>query len=506
MILGDSTTENLSTMTLDDLFCRAATRRPNAVALADPPNRERFTDGPPRRLTYAETDRVVSAIACRLRGLGLPSGAIIGIQLANTVESVLTLLGVWRAGLIAALLPLLWRRADAANVLAKLGAKAIITTTRIGDFDACAMACEVAADIFSIRCICSFGRNCRDGVVAFDDLLDDAGFEPPQETVREGSGAAEVALVTFDVTPDGLVAVTRNHAELIAGGLAALVEGGIAPDARLLGCCATGSFAGLALTLLPWLLSGGTLLLHHGFDPDAFATQCRDGGCDTVVVPGALASQLVPAGLLAHAELKNVLAYWRAPERFVTSPAWQHPRASLTDMLIFGEIALIGSRRDTRGRPVPLPVHAVMAPRGSRSGVTVAEIARTGSGTIALRGPMVPRHAFPPFVETGVSPYPRADADGFVDTFYACRIDRMTGIAAVTGPPPGVVSVGGYRFVLSELEDAVRRANDGAFITALPDALAGHRLAGISSGTGELCAALARLGVNPLVADAFPAA
>ncbi len=83
-------------------------------------------------------------------------------------------------------------------------------------------------------------------------------------------------LVTFDVTPDGLVAVARNHAELIAGGLATLLEGGIEPDARLLGCCATGSFAGLALTMMPWLLSGGTLLLHHGFEPDAFAAQCRE--------------------------------------------------------------------------------------------------------------------------------------------------------------------------------------------------------------------------------------
>ena len=105
--------------------------------------------------------------------------------------------------------------------------------------------------------------------------------------------------MTFDVTPDGLIAVARNHAELIAGGLAALLEGGIEPDASLLGCCATGSFAGLALTMMPWLLSGGTLSLHHGFDADAFAAQCRDDRCDTVVVPGALVPQLAEAGLLA---------------------------------------------------------------------------------------------------------------------------------------------------------------------------------------------------------------
>ena len=79
----------------------------------------------------------------------------------------------------------------------------------------------------------------------------------------------------------------------------------------------------------------------------------------------------------------------------------------------------------------------------------------------------------------------------------------MTGTVTVTGPPPGIVSVGGYRFVLRELEDLVRRADGGAFVTALPDALAGHRLAGISGGRGDMRAALAGLGVNPLVADAF---
>ena len=98
MILGDSRSENLPVTTLDDLFRRAATRRPDAVALADPPNRESFTDGAPRRLTYSEADRIVSAIASRLRTLGLQTDAIIGIQLPNTVECVLTFLGVLQIG------------------------------------------------------------------------------------------------------------------------------------------------------------------------------------------------------------------------------------------------------------------------------------------------------------------------------------------------------------------------------------------------------------------------
>ncbi len=100
-------------MTLDGLLRRAALRRPDDVALIDPPNRESFTDGAPYHLTYAQAYRMVAAIAGRLRRMGLGTDAIVGIQIANTVESMLTLLGVLRAGMIAMPLPLLWRRAEA---------------------------------------------------------------------------------------------------------------------------------------------------------------------------------------------------------------------------------------------------------------------------------------------------------------------------------------------------------------------------------------------------------
>ena len=51
MILGDFTraagapAPGYGRITLDDLFRRAAARRPGAIALADPPNRQAFTDG-----------------------------------------------------------------------------------------------------------------------------------------------------------------------------------------------------------------------------------------------------------------------------------------------------------------------------------------------------------------------------------------------------------------------------------------------------------------------------
>ena len=107
MILGDPTVSaadgayGLGRITISELFHYAARRRPDALALADPANRGQVTDGKPRRLSYAEADRVVAAIAARLRGMGLSPDAVIGIQLPNVVENILAILGVLRAGMIA---------------------------------------------------------------------------------------------------------------------------------------------------------------------------------------------------------------------------------------------------------------------------------------------------------------------------------------------------------------------------------------------------------------------
>src|SRR5262245_38045669 len=158
-------------MTLDDLFRRAAARRPDAVALIDPPNRTTFTHGLPRRLTYVEADRIVSAIAGRLRRMGLPTDSIVAFQLANTAGSALTLIAVLRAGLVAMPLPLLRRRVALVTARSRSGAKSLVVSGRIGKTDHFALALQVAAQVFSVRHVCGFGREPSDGVVLFDDLF-----------------------------------------------------------------------------------------------------------------------------------------------------------------------------------------------------------------------------------------------------------------------------------------------------------------------------------------------
>ncbi len=490
-------------ITLDELFRRAAARRPGAIALVDAPNRQEFTDGAPLRLTYAEADRMISAIAGRLRRMGLPTDAIVGIQMPNIVENVLTMLGVLRAGLIAAPLPLLWRRADAVTALARVGAKALITCRRAGGFEHCAFAMNVAAEVFSIRYVGGFGANLPDGVVPFHDLFTAAKLDAIPPLDREADAAAHLAVTTFEIGEDGPVPVARRHLELLAGGLCALLESRMEQDASVLSAIAPASFAGICLTLVPWLLCGGTLSLHHPFDADVFARQRRDERAATLVLPAAAAFRLAETGLFAREGPTTVLAAWHAPERLGASGEWPERDAVLIDVPIFGEAGFVAARRGTGGQPLPLPLGTVAAPRNTKDAVAIVELAVTETNTLALRGPVVPRHVFPPGIERSDQPHFEIARNGFVDTGFPCRVDPLSQTVAIAGPPSGIVNVGGYRFPLCTLLATVGRIDGGAALAALPDPLTGHRLVGTAADLDAMAAALRALGVNPLVVAAF---
>jgi hypothetical protein len=492
-------------ITLDELFRRAAARRPGAIALMDAPNRQEFTGGAPLRLSYAEADRMISAIAGRLRRMGLSTDAIVGIQMPNIVENVLTTLGVLRAGMIAAPLPLLWRRADAVTALARAGAKALITCCRVGGFDHCQLAVNVAAEVFSIRTVGGFGGNLPDGVVPFDDLFTAAKLDAVPPLDRETDAAAHLAVTTFEVGEDGPVPVARRHLELLAGGLCALLESRMEQDASVLSAIAPASFAGLCLTLVPWLLCGGTLSLHHPFDAGIFARQRRDGRAGILVLPAAVAFRLAETGLFAREGPTTVLAAWHAPERLAASAEWPERDAVLIDVPIFGEAAFVAARRGAGGRPAPIPLGPVGAPRDAKDAVTTVETVMTETNTLALRGPMVPRHVFPPGIERSDQPHFKIARDGFVDTGFPCRVNPLSQTITVTGAPPGIVNVGGYRFPLCALLAAVGRIDSGAALAALPDPLTGQRLVGTAADLGAMSTALHALGVNPLVTAAFGA-
>jgi hypothetical protein len=185
------------------------------------------------------------------------------------------------------------------------------------------------------------------------------------------------------------------------------------------------------------------------------------------------------------------------------STSWTSQRTGFTDVYLFGEAGLFGARRIAEdGTPAQIKPGPHGAPRAVPGSSIAGEILVTPKGTLGLRGPMAPVAAYappPPPSDTLIAAPPR----DYVDTEYAARVDRATGVLHVTAPPSGVMAVGGYRFLAQDLQEWSRRLGQGSLLTALPDRLSGHRLAGRAPDNARARDALTELGLNPLMVEAF---
>jgi non-ribosomal peptide synthetase component F len=488
-----------ATPTLDGLFRRILARQPDALALVDPLNKQRITGQPQKRLTFAQADRAITALSAHFIEAGLPNNSVIAVQLPNTVEFMLTMLAAHRAGLVVALLPLLWRQAEVTVALNRTGARAIVTAERIDGVVHADLALNAAAEAFSIRHVCGFGHDLPEGMASLNLAM--SGESTTSRAVTQDGRRA--AIISFDVTSEGFRAVPRTHLNLIAGGLALSLESDLPQGANVMSAFAPCSFAGLTSSLVVWLLSGGTLALHHPFDGDVLEQQINESSCDVLIAPAQLALRLAETDMASRLPgLRHVIGLWRAPEQVASSPAWTGQQAALTDVYLFGEAGLFCARRGSDGLPVPILPGPHGPPREVKGSSIAGEVFLTPRGTLALRGPMVAVAAYAPAPPPGdslMAPPPR----DFVDTDYAARLDRSTGAICITAPPSGIMAVGGYRFLSQDLQEWARRLGQGALLTALPDRLSGHRLAGRAQDNARAREALTELGLNPLMVEAF---
>ncbi|MDU6747359.1 MAG: class I adenylate-forming enzyme family protein, partial [Bradyrhizobium sp.] len=318
--------------TLDALFQRILARKPDAIALVDPINKQRITGRAPMRLTYAEADRVISALAAHFIDAGLPPHSVIAVQLPNTIEFVLTVLAAHRAGLVVAVFPLLWRQAELVAALNRTSARAIVTMSKIDGVIHADLAMHAAAEAFSIRHVCGFGNDLPEGMFSLDQSI----AKPSQSTRGVMPDGRKAAIVSFDVTADGFRAVPRSHLSLIAGGLAISLESDLPQGVNMMSAFLPSSFAGLAASVVTWLLSGGSLALHHPFDAEVLEQQLAELACDTLIAPAQLVLRLDGSDLAGRLpNLRYVLGLWRAPEQVASSPAWKTREIEFSDVYLF---------------------------------------------------------------------------------------------------------------------------------------------------------------------------
>lgn len=453
-------------VSLDALLRRHASLSPDAPAVADTADRPVFTDGKPRRLSWAALDVEVDRVAAALKGLGLGRDAVVAVQMPNIVESAVTFLAVLRAGYIPSMLPLAWRRREIVQALTRTGTKAAITVSRAGPVAHAETMAYAAAEVFTVRFLLAFGRTVPDGIISVDGDID--GLRPSEgETVgdRLEKSGRHVAVITWDATPSGFAPVARSQNELIAAGMSYMLEAGLTDKDVIATTLMSASIAGLASGLVASLLSGAPLVLHQPFSSRALAGALVTENVTHLVLPGAAAGGLSRAGRFPSRPLRSVGAVWRTGE----TPGKMAPGAqAVVDVTCFGEMGFVAGSRDAAFNPAPLPLGELRSPRGNERGPCLVETRVTPKGHMAVRGAMVPSGNLPG------EPSVPIDNEGWVDTGVIAGV--RSGEVRVGTVRMGVARIGALAFPRAALEEFLRATSSsaGAAVSLTRDPLFGE--------------------------------
>lgn len=298
------------TDTLIDLFLRQAESTPQVVALVDPPNRAEFTEGSPQRLTYAELRAQVDRLAAALVRLGVEPDQVIMVQLPNIAELVITYLAAARIGAIISPVPVQYRTHELRQVLALAEPSVYITARTFNGFDYLAMLDGLLPDFPSVRALIAAGANVPEGMISLDRLL----AEPHDAEAlaaylrRHPLDANDVLTLCWtsgtEADPKG---VPRSHNHWLSIAYVTVDGAELRPGDRLLNPFPLVNMSAIGGMLVPWLLTGGALVMHQPLNLGVFLQQIKQEGIHYTVAPPVLLNLLLlkPA-LLADADLSTI--------------------------------------------------------------------------------------------------------------------------------------------------------------------------------------------------------
>ena len=477
-------------VTLDTVFRRNTLTHPDRTAVI-----ETSAGGGLRNLGYAEVDRRIGLVSGFLSSVGLNQDSVIALQMPVGADAVIALLGALRAGLIVAILPELWRRHELGKALSPLAPKVLVTTTRGGDGAAAERMRDIAADLFSVRFVCAFGEEVPDGVVPLDALDDESLAEDPARTatmIRKGNPADHVATLSLVETENGPGLLARSHNHWIAAGMMHLIAARIDQGARLISPYQPLGLVGMSAALVPWLLTGGTLVLHRFSHLAEFVSAATIHGAGRMLLPAGLATAThrllgddkgrttpaTPAFSLIEAGDESHALQQEPPARPGTVRIHRiGDFAAIPQAVAEGEDGALALGKwppvndDTGAWFLETRLSAF-----NRQGEAGPDRKSFTVGELRLRGPSIPDAAFP---ASGKDGFPCWDDEAFLRTGISGRLHAIDRARIVVGAPIGdMMSISGTSIAIAEIETlcASHEAIADAAILPLSDPVLGSRL------------------------------
>ncbi|MTI85860.1 MAG: acyl--CoA ligase [Firmicutes bacterium] len=285
--------------TILDFFRENARDNPQRVAVVDPYDKEELTGFSAERVTYGELERAVETVATSFLEAGIGKDDIVMVQLPNCWELAMLYPAVTRAGALISPVPLQWRKKEIHYIAKLTGAKAVITVENFHGFNHKEMMEEIMLELPVIKYIFTLDeiKQKTQGNINKEELDSIKVDANDIFTLCWTSGT--------EAEPKGC---PLSHNNWINQGLLQVDTADIRPGDVQLTAGPLVNMASVGTTFIPWLILGGTFVLHHPFNPQQFIQQIMQEKVNYTLLVPAVGNMIVKHPQVDRFDLSSVRA------------------------------------------------------------------------------------------------------------------------------------------------------------------------------------------------------
>jgi fatty-acyl-CoA synthase len=215
-----SAVDNIENLTLGQVLENSAAESPDKVAVVDGK----------RRITYAELNATVDALATGLAGLGFEKGDRVAIYMKNALELVTAFYALQKIGVVVVWINALYRVHEAEFILENSEAKGLFIFNQWDDYDYLAEIQKIKSKLPRLEHIMVVGDSQGADVTDYDRLIDgNRGKALPIVSIDSQKDLC-MLLYTSGTTGRPKGAMIRHYAAVRAGREYALGTGATADD------------------------------------------------------------------------------------------------------------------------------------------------------------------------------------------------------------------------------------------------------------------------------------
>jgi acyl-CoA synthetase (AMP-forming)/AMP-acid ligase II len=449
--------------TVPAVLADAAARHGEGVAVVDGST----------RLSYADLAAAAREFAAALVASGVARGDRVAIWAPNCLEWVVSVLGIFEAG--AALVPVntRFKGAEAADILTRSGARALVTVTDFLGTDYVALLKD--ADLPQLETVVVAHGQAPDGTVPWVRFLERSTPEARREVARRVAdlGPDDVSDILFTSGTTGAPkGVVQTHGRTLHVATDWVAMTGLQAGDRYLMVNPYFHMFGLKAGILASLVAGATMLPEPVFDVDRVLARVADEQVTVLPGPPTLYQSILDHPGRTTFDLSSlrvaVTGAADIPVELVRRIDADLPFSTIVTGygLTEGGTAAATGRDDdvatiatTVGRPRPGFELRIVDPQGE-------DVAPGTEGEILLRGTSVMSHYLddPEATSQALSP------DGWLRTG-DLGIVEDNGCLRIVGRAKDMFIVGGFNAYPAEIENALARHDDvqEAAVIGIPD-------------------------------------